>query len=382
MGRDPGGFREEMNMKIIADNTIPFLKGVIESIGEVTYLSSGQLTAEAVRQADVLIVRSIDKCSRAVLEGSRVQLITTATIGFDHIDTAYCAEAGITWRNAPGSNARSVAEYVLASLILLSLQTGEPLADKTLGIVGVGHVGRWVEQLCTAYGMRVLRNDPPRAKEEGPEGFVSLETIAQEADIITLHTPLTREGQFPTAHLIHPGLVDSFARKPWLINTCRGAVTDTDALLQGRATGKIGALILDCWEGEPRISLPLLAQTAVATPHIAGFSADGKANATRMCLEEISRFFRITINGLDKVAPPAPLQPVIDLNVYAENRVEQAILSVFDPRPVDHALRQAPDQFESFRANYHHPREFKAYTVTHATATEAELLKRLGFRVF
>ncbi|MDR2970217.1 MAG: 4-phosphoerythronate dehydrogenase PdxB [Tannerellaceae bacterium] len=367
-------------MKIIADNTIPFLKGIIEQAGEVTYLSSAGFTAGAVRDADLLIVRSVDRCSREILKGSRVKLIVTATIGYDHIDTAYCEEAGITWRNAPGSNAESVAEYVLASLIRLSMRTKEPLAGKTVGIVGAGHVGTKVEYLCKSYGMRILRNDPPRAEQEGAEGFVSLQEIAERADIITLHTPLT-EGKYPTYHLVDKAQVNAFARKPWLINTGRGAVTDTAALLEGMTNGKIGAMVMDCWENEPHISLPLLAQTVIATPHIAGFSADGKANATRMCLEEISHFFRLEIKDMEKITPSAPAHPVIDLDLYTSNRIEQAILSSFDPIPADRALREEPRRFESFRAHYNHPREFSAYSIANATSTEASLLQSLGFRM-
>jgi len=368
-------------MKIIADNTIPFLKGVIEQIGEVSYLSSGQFTAGAVRDADVLIVRSVDKCSREILEGSRVKLITTATIGYDHIDTAYCEEAGISWKNAPGSNAESVAEYLLASLIRLSMFKKEPLEGKTIGIIGVGHVGTKVERLCKSFGMRILRNDPPRAEKEGPDGFVSLKVIAEEADIITLHTPLTKEGQYKTYHLVDKELVNAFARKPWLINTCRGGVTNTDALLNGMEVGKIGMMIIDCWENEPNISLSLLGQSAIATPHIAGFSADGKANATRMCLEEISHFFQVEIKDINKVIPPEPSNPVIDLNQYKSKRVEQAILSSFDPLAIDQALRKEPNKFEWFRANYNHPREFSAYRITNATEGKAALLQTLGFQL-
>lgn len=381
MGRDPSRLREEMNtMKIIVDNTIPYLKGVVEEIGKVTYLPAGGFTAEAVRDAEVLIVRSIDKCSREILEGSRVKLITTATIGFDHIDTAYCDVAGIAWRNAPGSNARSVAEYILTALIRVSMHTGEPLKGKTLGIVGVGHVGTKVEKLCRLYGMRILRNDPPRAEKEGPEGFVSLETITQEADIISLHTPLTRGGKHPTYHLADMAFVESLARKPWVINSCRGAVTETEALLRGKEKGTISQLIIDCWEGEPHISLPLLAQTAMATPHIAGFSADGKANASRMCLEEIGRFYGIEIPHLHRVIPPHEENTVIDLDRFGEHRIEEAILSVFDPLGIDFLLRRSPDRFEAFRNQYHHPREFNTYSITHATEEEKHLLSTLGFR--
>ena len=186
-------------MKIVADNTVPFLKGIAEPIAEVKYLTSKEFTPENVQDADILIVRSIDKCTRELLEGSRVKLITSATIGFDHIDTRYCDKAGITWKNSPGCNAVSVAQYVLSGLVTIALRKGEPLQGKTIGIVGVGHVGKEVEKLCSAYGMNVLRNDPPRAEKEGKDGFVSLETIAEQADIVTFHTPLTKEGRLPPA---------------------------------------------------------------------------------------------------------------------------------------------------------------------------------------
>lgn len=192
-------------LKIVADNTVPYLKGIAEPFADMVYLNAREFTPEAVRDADALIVRSIDKCTKTLLQGSRVKLIATATIGFDHIDTRYCDEAGITWKNAPGCNAVSVSQYVLASLVALAGRRNEPLEGKTIGIVGVGHVGKEVEKRCAALGLRILRNDPPRAAEEGPEDFVSLRRIAEEADIITLHTPLTKEGPFATYHLAEIG---------------------------------------------------------------------------------------------------------------------------------------------------------------------------------
>jgi len=367
-------------MKIIADNTVPYLKGIIEPFAEVEYLSSGQFTASAIKDADVLIVRSVDKCTREILEGSRVKLITTATIGYDHIDTDYCESAGITWKNAPGSNAMSVAQYVLACLVTLSLRTGESLKGKMIGIIGVGHVGKLVEDLCKSWGMNVLLNDPPRADREGEAGFVSLETIAKEADIITLHTPLTKESLYPTFHLAGEPFIHKLKKKPWLINSCRGAVHDTFALLDGLASGKIGALILDCWENEPDISIELLNKTAIGTPHIAGFSADGKANATRMCLENIGSFFNIVIDKIDEVVPAKPLLPNIDLNNFSSCRIENAILASFNPLSIDNALRMSPGQFEWFRSHYDHPREFHAYTIENATPDEAAFLIKLGFQ--
>jgi len=366
-------------MKIIADNTVPYLKGILESCADVEYLSSGQFTASAVKDADVLIVRSVDKCTRDILEGSRVKLITTATIGYDHIDTVYCDSAGIVWKNAPGSNAMSVAQYILACLVTLSLRTGESLRGKTIGIVGVGHVGTLVEKLCRIWGMSILLNDPPRADKEGEDGFVSLKTIAEEADIITLHTPLIHEAPYSTYHLIGDSFIHTLKKKPWLINSCRGAVHNTSALLSGLASGKIGSLILDCWENEPDINIELLNKTAIATPHIAGFSADGKANATRMCLENISSFFTISFDRIKEVIPSGPLSPDIDLNDFSSHRIENAVLKSFNPLPVDNALRMDPGKFEWFRSHYNHPREFHAYRIKNATSDEAVFLRKLGF---
>lgn len=368
-------------MKIIADNTVPYLKGILEPIADVSYLDSKEFTPTNIKDADALIVRSIDKCTRELLEGSRVRLITTATIGYDHIDIHYCEKTGITWKNAPGCNAASVGQYVLSSLVAVALRKGERLAGKTIGIVGVGHVGSIVERLCEAMGMRVLRNDPPRAEQEGEDGFVSLDTIAKEADIITLHVPLTKEGRFATRHLADPAFFDKLERKPWFINSCRGAVHDTQALLQAKRTGKVSELIIDCWENEPDIDRKLLSEATIATPHIAGFSADGKANGTRMCLENIGCFFGIRIEKIKEVIPPAPTNPFIDLGQFKEHRVEEAILRSFNPEVIDQALRANPHHFERFRAAYDHPREFHAYQAIKADPEEFAVLQKLGFQV-
>lgn len=367
-------------MKIVADNTVPYLKGVAEPVADVTYLNSNEFTPSAIHDADALIVRSIDKCTRELLQGSRVRLITTATIGFDHIDISYCKEAGITWKNAPGCNAVSVAQYVLSSLLTIGLRRNEPLQGKTIGIVGVGHVGKELEKLCSAYGMHILRNDPPRAEEEGEEGFVSLDTIAEEADIISFHTPLTKEGRFVTRHLADEAFFNKTRKKPWYVNASRGAVHDTRALVTALKSGKISEAVIDCWENEPAIDRELLSLAAIASPHIAGFSADGKANGTRTCLENIERFFGLKLERLKEVMPPAPTNPVIDLKNVAEHRIEQAVFSSFNPLAIDKALRQTPEKFEWFRANYPHPREFAAYTIQNATTSERALFDKLGFK--
>ena len=373
--------QKDKEMKIVADNTVPYLKGIAEPIADVTYLTSKEFTPEQIHNADALIVRSIDKCTRELLEDSQVKLITSATIGFDHIDTQYCEEAGITWKNSPGCNAVSVAQYILAGLIILSLVRKEKLQGKTIGIIGVGHVGKEVQKLCTAFGLNVLLNDPPRAEIEGQKEFVSLDTIAEQADIITFHTPLTKTGRYATFHLAGKDFFSKLKKNPWFINASRGAVHDTEALLQAYQTGKISEMIIDCWENEPTINLELLSHTTIATPHIAGFSADGKANGTRMCLEHIESFFHLRFDKIKNVVPPALENPIIDLDKFTENRIEQAVLKSFNPLYVDKMLRENPTKFEWYRNNYQHPREFSAYTIIHATMEEAEVLQQLGFNV-
>lgn len=368
-------------MILIADNTVPYLKGVAEPFADVRYLSSSQFTHKNVKDADVLIVRSIDKCTRELLLNTNIKLITTATIGFDHIDIHYCKEAGIEWTNAPGCNAVSVAQYVLASLVTIALNKGISLKGKTLGIVGAGHVGSQLEKLCKVYGLNVLRNDPPRAIAENDNSFVDLQTIASECDIISFHTPLTREGNFPTYHLADASFFGILKRNPWFINASRGAVHDTQALIDAKKQHLVSEIILDCWEKEPDISRELLASVTLATPHIAGFSADGKANGTRMCMEAIGKFFNLEIEKIGLVVPPAPANPVIDLDTINANRIEQAILHSFNPLTVDVNLRKMPEQFEWFRSHYNHPREFGAYTIKNAQEDEKEILKALGFQV-
>ena len=328
-------------MKIIADNTVPYLKGILEPIADVSYLDSKEFTPTNIKDADALIVRSIDKCTRELLEGSRVRLITTARSGTT-ISISIIARRQGSREERPGLQRRFRGAICIILFGSRRLRKGERLAGKTIGIVGVGHVGSIVERLCEAMGMRVLRNDPPRAEQEGEDGFVSLDTIAKEADIITLHVPLTKEGRFATRHLADHAFFDRLERKPWFINSCRGAVHDTQALLQAKRTGKISELIIDCWENEPDIDRELLSEATIATPHIAGFSADGKANGTRMCLENIGCFFGIRIEKIKEVIPPAPTNPFIDLGQFKEHRVEEAILRSFNPEVIDQALRANP----------------------------------------
>ena len=342
MGGSTCRFRKKM--KVIVDNKIPYIKGNIEKIAEeVVYLSGQAFTKEEVKDADALIVRTRTLCNRDLLEGSRVKFIATATIGFDHIDTAYCSEVGIAWTNCPGCNAGSVEQYVHASLLLLKRHKGLDLEKATLGIVGVGHVGKRVQRMAEALGMRVLLNDPPR-EDNGETGFVSLQTIAEECDVITFHTPLNREGKYRTFHLADEAFFGNLKRTPYLINSSRGEVVSAEALLKALETGQIKDAVIDTWEGEPDISLELLRKVFVGTPHIAGYSADGKANATRMSLEALCQYF-------GKSAEFGIVPPVLPEKTYSENP-EEAYLELYNPMDDSLRLKESPEKFEWFRGNY------------------------------
>ena len=318
-------------MKVIIDHKILYIKEAIEKIADdVVYLPGNAFTKEDVKDADALIVRTRTKCNRELLEGSQVKFIATATIGYDHIDTEYCREAGITWTNCPGCNAGSVEQYVHSALLLLEEKKGLDLKNATIGVVGVGHVGSRVARMAEELGMKVLLNDPPRAKQ-GESGFVDLATIARECDVITFHTPLNREGIYRTYHLVDEDFLFSLERTPFVINSSRGEVVDTASLLVALAAGKVKAAVVATWEYEPRISRELMEVAFLATPHIAGYSADGKANATRMSLEALCRFFGIEANFC--ILPPEGPKG-------------------YDPTQDSEWLKASPEKFEWFRGNY------------------------------
>lgn len=345
-------------MKIIIDNKIPYIKEAVRKIAdEVVYLPGKDFTPEMIRDADALIVRTRTQCNRQLLEGSRVKFIATATIGFDHIDTEYCKQASIEWTNAPGCNSASVAQYIQSSLLVWKSLRNRKLKDLTIGIVGVGNVGSKVAKVAQDFGMRVLLNDLPREEKEGSKLFTSINKIAEECDIITFHVPLYKEGKYKTFHLANEEFFRSLKRKPVIINTSRGEVIDTDALLNALDNQAISDAIIDVWEHEPEINLELLEKVIIGTPHIAGYSADGKANATRMSLDAICSFFRIKADY--EIVAPAPSSPII----YAKNR-EEALLQMYNPVDDSNRLKSQPELFETLRGDYPLRREENAYNVT------------------
>ena len=334
-------------MKLIIDNAIPFIKGEAEKLGETVYKCGADITATDVRDADVLIVRTRTRCDRALLEGSKVRLVVTATIGFDHIDTTWLAEAGIRWTNCPGCNAASVGQYVACCLLRLQQEKMLEVRSLTIGVVGVGHVGTEVVAAVERLGCRVLQCDPFRA-EAGEESFVELKTIAEQADVVTFHTPLTTDGPYPTHHLANADFFSACrAKQPLIIHAARGGVVDEQALLAAIDHKHVRGVIIDTWEHEPQIDQRLLEKAIFATPHIAGYSADGKTNGTRMSLQAVADFF-----GLDiafNILPPA-LPANYRYNPFEQPACEQ--LRRYDPLVDSMSLKKYPMLFEQLRGNY------------------------------
>lgn len=373
-------------MKIIIDNKIPYIKGALEPYAEVVYLPGNKTTAEVVKDADAIITRTRTICNRDLLEGSKVKFIATATIGFDHIDTDYCRSADIQWTNAPGCNAESVNQYISSALVSWSMRKRIDLAGLTIGIVGVGNVGSRVAKTCEILGMKVLLNDPPRERMEGPEKFVSLEKIQQEADIITFHVPLNLSGHDKTYHLGNETFFQHLGKTPLVINSCRGEVIDTEAVYDAIEAQDIQGYIADCWEYEPDINLDLLNQTEFGTPHIAGYSKDGKANGTQMSVQAISRFFNLGIDNWQASGVEKPAHPIIEIDGNQRREysiLAEAILSTYDIETDDEALKDAPHLFEKLRGDYPVRREFGSYTVKAMNMEEKTLekLRLLGFKI-
>lgn len=374
-------------MKIVVDNKIPFIKGVLEPYAEVVYKAGAQTTAEDVADADALITRTRTICNASLLTGSKVKAIATATIGFDHIDTEWCESNGIAWSNAPGCNSWSVKQYISSVLVVLAERHGLDLGKLTLGVVGVGNVGSKVAEVGRALGMRVLLNDPPRARKEGAEAFVGLDRIVAESDIITVHVPLEREGEDATWHLFDQARIGGLRPDQILINSSRGPVVDNKALKEALKAGAIKAAVLDVWEGEPDLDPELVSLLDLSTPHIAGYSADGKANGTSMSVRYISRVLDLPLKEWNAQDVPAPVQ-TLDFEIDTEGKSSQeilaeAILHTYDVRQDSDSLRANLGAFEKLRGDYMIRREPSAFTVRlkNAPAGLAERLQKLGFKV-
>ncbi len=339
-------------MKIVIDDKIPYIKEVIAKISDnVIYKKGADICNSDVKDADALIVRTRTKCNRELLEGSNVKFIATATIGFDHIDTEYLNKAGITWMNCPGCNSGSVAQYLNSVLILLEKEKGEDLKDMTLGIVGCGHVGQKVKAVAEKLGMKVLVNDPPR-EDAGEKGnFVSLEQIKEECDVITFHTPMVREGKYKTIHIADKDFFNSLGKRPYIINTSRGGVVDNKELLNAINENKVKDAIIDTWENEPDVNLELLKKVFIGTPHIAGYSADGKVNADNMVIEGLCKFFKL--KNTFCIVPPK-----LSEDIEFSKDFKEYSLQLYNPLVDSKKLKSEPYKFEDLRGNYPIRREY------------------------
>lgn len=325
-------------MKIVVDDKIPYIQEKLNLLtDELVAIGGSKISAADVKDADALIVRTRTRCDESLLAGSKMRFVATATIGFDHIDADFLQRAGITWVSCPGCNAGSVAQYVESSLLLLQQEKGLTLSNATIGVVGCGHVGSKVKAVAERLGMRVLICDPLLGNLE----FVSLSVIEQQADVITFHVPLTKEGKYATWHMADEAFFHRLSHVPYIINTSRGDVVDNQALLSALHDGRVRDAVIDVWEGEPDVNPELLQRVFIGTPHIAGYSADGKTNADNMVIDALCRYFRLPHPG--KITPP---KLPIDFH-YTGNPLE-----LYNPMEDSRALKVTPSNFEYLRNHY------------------------------
>jgi erythronate-4-phosphate dehydrogenase len=373
-------------MKIIADDKIPFLRGVLEPFADVEYIPGAKISPEQVKGADALIIRTRTQCNEKLLAGSKVKMIATATIGFDHIDTVYCDRNGIKWTNAPGCNSTSVQQYVATALGHLAQKHNIDLKERTLGIVGVGHVGKKVLRMAEDLGLRIVLNDPPRMRNEGGCGFVSIETLLREADILTFHVPLNTEGNDKTYHLADDVFFEKVNPGAFIINSSRGEVVDTQALKRAIQSGKIQGAVIDVWENEPDIDLELMGMADLATPHIAGYSLDGKANGTAMSVNAICSFFGFPFKDWEPCEIPHVANNILKMDGKGKPPARvllEAVCKTYDIVNDHNTLTGNPGTFEKQRGEYPIRREYRAYSIQlEGGSTETgQLLAKYGFLV-
>ncbi len=377
-------------MKIVADAHIPFLKGVLEPFAEVLYLPGSSIAPHHLKGADALLVRTRTQCNAQLLRESGVKFIATATIGTDHIDLDWCREQGIYVTNAPGCNSGSVMQYVASVLAVMASRRALRFSDITLGVVGVGHVGSKVARLGQLLGCKVLLNDPPRALSwpvDTDTGlpFVSLETLLSNSTVVSLHVPLELSGNFATFHLIDRQTLGCMRPEAILINAARGEVVSTEALKQHKLQNPGFGIVLDTWENEPNADSILLQTADLATPHIAGYSADGKATATRMVIEALSRFFSLP-DGLHESGPlPEPavttVIPSPPSGLSQQEQICHALLHTYNITSDHQRFLANPQQFEQLRSHYPVRREYNAFRLPeeYSTGEVGNVLRAMGF---
>jgi erythronate-4-phosphate dehydrogenase len=379
-------------MKIVADGNIPFVAKCFSLLGEVKVVEGHQITPQAVHDADILLVRSVTRVGAELLSGSKVRFVGTATIGFDHIDVEFLRQNNIGFASAPGSNANSAAEYVLAALLEIGQRYDIDLEDKSIGIIGAGNVGSRVAKKATALGMKVYLNDPPLQRQTGDPKYLAIEEIF-DCDFITLHTPLTFEGVDKTFHLADEKFFKSLKERCVFFNTSRGGVVDSMALKAAIRSGRLRAVVLDVWENEPNIDMELLRMVDIGTPHIAGYSLDGKVGGMIMIYKTACKYFGLEPEYTIEDFLPEPT--VRTLRIDPKKGSEQDVLAgavqkVYDIRKDDARLRWILEKpagkrgefFDGLRKDYPVRREFgnTQIVLDEPWKTVAEKLTGIGFK--
>lgn len=369
-------------MKIVIDEDIPFIQNIFEPYCEVVFLPGNRISHEDVRDADALIVRTRTNCNQQLLENSKVRFIATATIGFDHIDTDWCFKNNIQWTSAAGCNANAVVQYIICALLDLIHRAKLNPENKTLGIVGVGNVGSRLAKIAEFIGFNVLRYDPPRADKEGKKAFCSKEELFQ-ADIISVHVPLNKEGSYPTYHWADSDFFNALKTGSIYLNSSRGEVTDEKALLQAIKSNKIGTCVLDVWENEPAINKELLSYIDTGTPHIAGYSAQGKSNATAIVVEKTADFLGLEIKYKCPLQLPSKAIQVDIKELNYWELLHYVMSSTYDIQVDNNNLRQNIIGFEKLRKEYNYRHEPLAYKLNRNNIpTEYyDLFSKIGFHL-
>jgi len=373
-------------MNILFDENIPCGREAFSRLGTVRSCAGREITAETLKECELLFVRSVTRVNSELLEGTAVRFVATATSGSDHIDKEYLAGAGIGFSDAIGCNANSVAEYVVSALMMLSRRDGFELAGKTIGVIGVGHVGKLVVQKARILGMQVLQNDPPRQRAEPDFNGVSLEEALQ-ADIISVHVPLTKDGEDPTWHLLNKDRLASLRSETILLQPSRGAVVDTKGLKELLQAGTKLTTVLDVWEGEPNIDRELLSLVDVGTPHIAGYSWISKIRGTWIVYEAACRFFGVEADWQPPIMPEGVHTPERDLSGSGD-QVYDAVTGIYTILEDDARLRAFSGQdgktmgqyFDTLRKTYPVRLEFDQAKADHASGEALDTIQKLGFQ--
>ncbi|MBD1390282.1 4-phosphoerythronate dehydrogenase [Neiella sp. HB171785] len=375
-------------MRILADENMPYVEELFSPFGEVIRAPGRDIGADMLVDVDVLLVRSVTKVNAELLrKANKLHFVGTATIGTDHIDQQFLSDKGIAFTNAPGCNAYAVCDYVLSCLLLIAERRQLTLAGLTMGVVGIGNIGKRLLPRLQALGLQVLVNDPPRAAAEPDFQSTPLNQLLQQADIVTFHVPLQRDGEHPTFHLIGPSQLELLKPNAIIINACRGEVIDNHALLQHMATHPQLSVVLDVWENEPNPNQDLLRAVDIATPHIAGYSQEGKAFGTSIVYDHWANLHGHAPADVQALLPPPDLAAMILAGAPKQSILKQLVQAVYDVRNDDERMRQAVNQAEYFdrlRKTYPLRRELLSTHIQFLELAEPvarDTIAQLGFQV-